>query len=93
LKSIIITGASSGIGKAATIRLVRSGYQVFGLARKYEQLVNLFSELSFPKDSGDDSYIPKECDITKQENLRENDICPTRDKFSYNVRSLILMEI
>ena len=69
MKSIIITGASSGIGKAATIRLVRSGYQVFGLARKYEQLVNLFSELSFPKDTGDDSYIPIECDITKQENF------------------------
>ena len=69
MKSIIVTGASSGIGKAAAIALVHSGYQVFGLARKYEQLVNLSSELSFPKDTSDRSYIPIVCDITKQENF------------------------
>ena len=69
MKSIIVTGASSGIGKAAAIGLVHSGYQVFGLARKYEQLVNLSSELSFPKDTSVRRYIPIVCDITKQENF------------------------
>ncbi|PWU79172.1 MAG: hypothetical protein DLM72_18790 [Candidatus Nitrosopolaris wilkensis] len=44
-KSIIITGASSGIGKATVIRLVESGYQVFGLARRYDKLVAISSNL------------------------------------------------
>jgi short-subunit dehydrogenase len=70
LQSIIITGASSGIGKAAAIRLARSGYQVFGLARKYEQLVNLSSEIPENKnDNSEKHYFPIECDITKQENF------------------------
>ena len=69
MKTIIITGASSGIGKAAVIGLVQSGYQVFGLARNYEQLVNLSSELPFPKGTSNHNYIPIECDITKQENF------------------------
>ena len=37
-KSIIVTGASSGIGKATVIKLVKLGYQVFGLARRYDKL-------------------------------------------------------
>jgi len=44
-KSIIITGASSGIGKATVIKLVESGYQVFGLARRYDKLVAISSKL------------------------------------------------
>ena len=45
-KSIIVTGASSGIGSAASIKLVELGYQVFGLARSYDKLVSLFSSAS-----------------------------------------------
>ena len=33
-----MTGASSGIGKATVIKLVKLGYQVFGLARRYDKL-------------------------------------------------------
>jgi len=44
-KSIIVTGASSGIGKATAIKLVESGYQVFGLARRYDKLSTVFSYL------------------------------------------------
>jgi short-subunit dehydrogenase len=66
LKSIIVTGASSGIGKAAAIGLARSGYQVFGLARNYEQLVNLSSEI-ISNDKNDNRYFPIECDITRQD--------------------------
>ena len=67
-KSIIITGASSGIGKATVIKLVESGYQVFGLARRYDKLVAISSNLltSSREDKGD-SYIPMEFDITKPE--------------------------
>ena len=43
--AIWITGASSGIGKAATIEFVNSGITVFASARKIEELQNLKSEL------------------------------------------------
>lgn len=64
-KSIIVTGASSGIGKAAVIKLLEAGYQVFGLARRYDNLTSIYSELpsSIEKKEGD--YIALECDITK----------------------------
>jgi short-subunit dehydrogenase len=61
LKSIIITGASSGIGKAATIMLARSGYRVFGLARSYDKLKALALELPA------ENYVPVEFDITHPE--------------------------
>jgi short-subunit dehydrogenase len=67
-KSVIVTGASSGIGKATVIKLVESGYQVFGLARRYDKLVlghaNLSSE-TLSKEGGKNLYIPIEFDITK----------------------------
>lgn len=63
-----MTGASSGIGKATVIKLIESGYQVFGLARRYNKLAlesaNFSSETLF-KESGKDLYIPIEFDTTK----------------------------
>jgi short-subunit dehydrogenase len=63
-----VTGASSGIGKATVIKLVESGYQVFGLARRYDKLAlestNFLSE-TLSKETGKDLYIPIEFDITK----------------------------
>jgi NADP-dependent 3-hydroxy acid dehydrogenase YdfG len=50
-KSIIVTGASSGIGRATVIKLVESGYQVFGLARSYEKLVVALSPESPSKEN------------------------------------------
>lgn len=62
-KSIIVTGASSGIGRATVIKLVESGYQVFGLARSYNKLTrNLTAPASFSEIG---LYIPIEFDITK----------------------------
>jgi len=67
-KSIIITGASSGIGKATVIKLVESGYQVFGLARRYDKLVAISSKLlTSSREDNRDNYIPMEFDITKPE--------------------------
>lgn len=66
-KSIIITGASSGIGKATVLKLVESGYQVFGLARRYDKLVAISSKLLRCREYKGDSYIPMEFDITKPE--------------------------
>ena len=66
-KSIIVTGASSGIGKAAVIKLVEAGYQVFGLARRYNDLTSVHSEIPSlkEKENKEDDYIALECDITK----------------------------
>ena len=52
-KSIIVTGASSGIGKATVIKLVDSGYQVFGLARSYNKLALNLANSSSGTSSGE----------------------------------------
>ena len=65
-KSIIVTGASSGIGKATVIKLVESGYQVFGLARSYNKLaLNLANSSSGTSSREIGLYVPIEFDITK----------------------------
>jgi short-subunit dehydrogenase len=65
-KSIIVTGASSGIGRDTVIKLVESGYQVFGLARSYNKLaLNLANSSSGPSSREIGLYIPIEFDITK----------------------------
>ena len=70
--SVIVTGASSGIGKATVIKLIESGYQVFGLARRYDKLVTLFSsELVSKENKKEDLYIPIEFDITKPETFND----------------------
>jgi short-subunit dehydrogenase len=60
-----VTGASSGIGKAVVINLIKSGYQVFRLARRYEQLIRLYSELPTDIKNANHYYLPIECDIAK----------------------------
>ena len=65
-KSIIVTGASSGIGRATVIKMVESGYQVFGLARSYNKLaLNLANSSSGTSSREIGLYIPIEFDITK----------------------------
>ena len=66
-KSIIVTGASSGIGKATVIKLVESGYQVFGLARRYDSLTSIYSDLASSIENKENQYVAMQCDITKPE--------------------------
>src|SRR4051812_45146526 len=40
-KTILVTGASSGIGKATAIYLAQCGYQVYGAARRVEKMQSL----------------------------------------------------
>jgi short-subunit dehydrogenase len=71
-KSVIVTGASSGIGKYTVLKLAESGYQVFGLARRYDKLANILSSERLSKDL----YIPIEFDITNPKTFDDilNDI-------------------
>jgi short-subunit dehydrogenase len=41
MKTVLITGASSGIGKATAIHLAQNGYKVYGAARRIEKLKEL----------------------------------------------------
>ena len=45
-KNIVITGASSGIGRSVAIECSRAGATVFLLARNQERLEETFSQLS-----------------------------------------------
>ena len=44
MKIMVITGASSGVGKAAALRFSAEGYQVCGLSRNIEKLDALEQE-------------------------------------------------
>ena len=43
-RSVVITGASSGIGRAAVARMVQSGWRVYGTVRKKQDGESLRSE-------------------------------------------------
>ena len=65
-KSVIVTGASSGIGKETVIRLLESGYQVIGLARQYDKLATEQLQPSYKMQSNvseKHTYVPLEFDI------------------------------
>lgn len=74
-KSIIVTGASSGIGKATVIKLVESGYQVFGLARRYDKLLSIVPTELLSKEKNQELYVPIKFDITTPETF--NDVLHT----------------
>jgi short-subunit dehydrogenase len=57
LKAVIVTGASSGIGRAASSRLAGAGYKVYGLARSFGKLQETAGELA--------NFVPVEFDVTK----------------------------
>lgn len=42
-KVIIVTGASSGIGKATAQQLIKEGHNVYGAARRIEKMSELVS--------------------------------------------------
>ncbi|UVS70624.1 SDR family oxidoreductase [Nitrososphaera viennensis] len=56
---MIVTGASSGIGRAASYRLASAGYRVYGLARSYDKLQEMAGELA------NFFFVPVEFDVTK----------------------------
>lgn len=57
MKTAIVTGASSGIGRAAAVRLAKDGWRVFGVGRDGEGLAAVQSELG-------PVFVPFVADVT-----------------------------
>jgi NADP-dependent 3-hydroxy acid dehydrogenase YdfG len=62
-KTILITGASSGIGRATAVRLAEGGHTVFAAARRVERLEQLARETS-------GTVIPIELDVRDPASVR-----------------------
>ncbi|OJI09671.1 hypothetical protein COT69_00130 [candidate division WWE3 bacterium CG09_land_8_20_14_0_10_39_24] len=74
----LITGVSSGIGRVLTLRLVREGHTVWGIARRKDLLINLKEELG-----NTEKFIYTPLDISEDKiwgtfvcNMRKNDFTP-----------------
>ena len=60
-KCILVTGSSSGIGKAVTTKLLHLGAKVFGIARDHKKFT-----------IKNDNYITYTFDISDLRNLEKN---------------------
>ncbi|GAB3517563.1 oxidoreductase [Emticicia fontis] len=58
-KTVLVTGASSGIGKATAIYLAQNGYKVYGAARRVEKMQDLKAH----------GIHPIALDVTKEESM------------------------
>ena len=63
MRSVVVTGVSTGIGLATTKALIAAGYHVYGSVRKQQDLERLKSELS-------SSFTPLIFDVTNEEAIR-----------------------
>ncbi len=66
---VFLTGASSGIGRATTIRLAQEGAYVAGVARTEEDLEE--TRRSVRERTGEDHMIPIPCDVTREEQVKD----------------------
>lgn len=66
-KTAVVTGASSGIGAAIAIDLVKAGVNVVGLARRQERVEAL--KESIPSTATGKLYAIK-CDLTKEDEIK-----------------------
>lgn len=58
MKAAVVTGASSGIGLAISVKLVEMGYRVYGFARDFSRV-----------DTADQNFIKIRCDLTDTNQL------------------------
>src|SRR3954468_9713461 len=63
-KTILITGASSGIGRATAVRLAQEGHLVFAAARRLDRLVELARETS-------GTLVPVQLDVCDPDSVRQ----------------------
>ena len=65
MKSILVTGATRGVGEALTLNFAKKGHVVYALARTRNQLNSLVEEC------GSDKVIPFEVDVSRKEQVEE----------------------
>ena len=66
-KVVIITGASSGVGRAASIMAAKEGAKVYAIARREERLLSLANEIDMLGGKGE--IVPVTCDVSKKEDV------------------------
>lgn len=66
-KVALVTGASSGIGAAITVELIKSGMIVIGAARRQERVDELKKEIPGVKQKNLHSF---KCDVSKEEDIK-----------------------
>lgn len=64
-KVAVVTGASSGIGEAIAMTLVKNGLKVVGLARRIDKLKKITEQIASAKGT----FYPTQCDVTKEEEI------------------------
>lgn len=78
-KVVFITGASSGIGKAAALACVKAGYHVAGTARRIDRLTELEAEIKqLASPHGD--FLPLVGDVTDAASLQAG-VAQTLERF------------
>lgn len=77
-KTVIITGASSGIGEATAIKLAKEGANVVLTARSEDKLKDLQSKIK--KENGGEAIVVP-ADVTKKEDLKKV-VDKTKEKFN-----------
>jgi NAD(P)-dependent dehydrogenase (short-subunit alcohol dehydrogenase family) len=65
MKSILVTGATRGVGEALTLKFAKKGHVVYALARTRNQLNSLVERC------GADKVIPFEVDVSIREQVEE----------------------
>ena len=61
MKTVIVTGASSGIGRAVALRMLAAGWQVGLIARRADRLTDIARDW--------DRAIPLPCDVTQEDEV------------------------
>ncbi len=69
MKTILITGASKGIGKATAEKFLVDGYKVYGTSRSGEVAISNPNFKAFPLDLADEESVNNFTEIAKKEKL------------------------
>lgn len=67
-KTVVVTGASSGLGAAFVIDLVNTGLRVVALARRLDRLEELKTKVDY--DNGGELHTIK-CDVTVEQEIKD----------------------